>query len=73
MEIHDYNAMQNEIKVILIVIFIHTIIYVFVAFVHIDTYKNLQGLIVLSDKWSKENIKFGIMNDVVLQTPRMDV
>ena len=69
----DYNAMKIEIKIILIVIFTYTIIYIFVAFVHIDTYKNLQGLIVLSDKWSKENIKFGIMNDVVLQTPKMDV
>jgi presenilin-like A22 family membrane protease len=36
----DYNAMKIEIKIILIVIFTYTIIYVFVAFVHIDTYKN---------------------------------
>ena len=46
----DYNAMKIEIKIILIVIFTYTITYIFVAFVHIDTYKNLQGLIVLSDK-----------------------
>jgi hypothetical protein len=30
--------------------FIYNPIYIFVAFVHIDTYKNMQGLIVLSDK-----------------------